>query len=89
MALWAALRTSGPVDHSGVAASRAGYGSLLFGLLIVSVSYAAASAAGDTRLLRRIYLATGRSGILIDLGIITMGAGDGLAWSERRFRPPF
>jgi len=57
----------------------AGYGPFLFGLIIVAVSYAAASAAGDTKLLRRIFLALVAPVIIIDLGIITMGAGDGLA----------
>ena len=64
----------------------AGYGSLLFGLLIVAVSYAAASAAGDTKLLRRIYLALVAPVIIIDLGIITMGAGDGLALTGAAFQ---
>jgi len=64
----------------------AGYGSLLFGLLIVAVSYAAASAAGDTKLLRRIYLALVAPVLLIDLGIITMGAGDGLALAGAAFQ---
>lgn len=57
----------------------AGYGTLLFGLLIVSVSYAAASAAGGTPLLRRVYLALVAPVIVIDLRIITQGAGNGLA----------
>ena len=64
----------------------AGYGTLLFGLLIVSVSYAAASAAGDTRVLRRIYLALVAPVIIIDLGIITMGAGDSLALAGAAFQ---
>ncbi len=64
----------------------AGYGSLLFGLLIVAVSYAAASAAGDTKLLRRIYLALVAPVLLIDLGIITMGAGDGMALAGAAFQ---
>ena len=64
----------------------AGYGSLLFGLLIVSVSYAAASAAGDTKRLRRIYLALVAPVIIIDLRIITMGAGDGLALAGAAFQ---
>ncbi len=64
----------------------AGYGSLLFGLLIVGVSYAAASAAGDTKLLRRIYLALVAPVLLIDLGIITMGAGDGMALAGAAFQ---
>jgi Ion channel len=57
----------------------AGYGSLLFGLLIVSVTFAAASAAGDTKLLRRMYLALVAPVKIIDIRIMTMGAGDGLA----------
>jgi hypothetical protein len=64
----------------------AGYGSLLFGLLIVAVSYAAASAAGDTKRLRRIYLALVAPVILIDLRIVTMGAGDGLALAGAAFQ---
>ncbi len=64
----------------------AGYGSLLFGLLIVSVSYAAASAAGDTKLLRRVYLALVAPVIVIELRIITMGAGDGLALAGAAFQ---
>lgn len=54
----------------------AGYGTILFGLLIISVSYAAACTAGDTRILRRIYLAIVAPVILIDLSIVTMGSGD-------------
>jgi len=57
----------------------AGYGSLLFGVLIVAVTYAAASAAGDTKFLRRIYLALIAPVIIIVLGIMTRGASDGLA----------
>ena len=57
----------------------AGHGTILFGLLIVAVSYAAASAAGHTKLLRRVYIALVAPLIAIDLGIITMGAGDGIA----------
>jgi len=64
----------------------AGYGSLLFGLLIVAVSYAAASAAGDTKRLRRIYLALVALVIIIELRIITMGAGDGLALAGAGFQ---
>jgi len=57
----------------------AGYGSILFGVLMVLVSYAAASAAGDTPILRRIYLAIVAPVILINLKIVTMGSGDLLA----------
>jgi hypothetical protein len=57
----------------------AGYGSFLFGLLIVTVTYAAASAAGDTKRVRRAYMVLVAPVIIIDIGIITMGAGDGLA----------
>ncbi len=64
----------------------AGYGSLLFGLLIVAVTYAAASAASDTKLLRRIYLALVAPVIVIDLGIITLGAGDGMALAGAAFQ---
>ena len=64
----------------------AGYGSLLFGLLIVAVGYAAASAAGDTKRLRRIYLALVAPVIIIDLRIITMGAGDSLALAGAAFQ---
>ena len=64
----------------------AGYGSLLFGLLIVAVSYAAASAAGETKRLRRIYLALVAPVIIIDLRIITMGAGDSLALAGAAFQ---
>jgi hypothetical protein len=57
----------------------AGYGPLLFGFLIVAVSYAAASAAGDTKFLRTVYLGLVAPVIIIDIGIMTMGADDGLA----------
>ena len=57
----------------------AGYGTIAFGLLMISVSYAAACAAGDTRILRRIYLAVVAPLILIDLCIVTLGSGDVLA----------
>ena len=53
-----------------------GHGSLLFGLLMVFVSYAAASAASDRAILRRIYLAIVAPAILIDVSIFTVGAGD-------------
>jgi hypothetical protein len=56
-----------------------GYGTMLFGLLIVSVVYAAASAAGGTRILRHLYLGLVTPVILIDLKIITSGADDNLA----------
>ncbi len=65
---------------------QAGYGTLLFGVLIVSVSYAAASAASDTRLLRRIYLGLVAPVLGIDLWIITMGAGDGLSLAGAAFQ---
>ncbi len=64
----------------------AGYGSLLFGLLIVAVTFASASAAGHTKLLRRIYLALVTPVIIIDLGIITLGAGDGMALAGAAFQ---
>ena len=63
----------------------AGYGTFLFGVLIVSVAYAAACAAGDTRILRRIYRALVVPVILIDLKIITTGAGDKLALAGAAF----
>jgi hypothetical protein len=64
----------------------AGYGTLIFGLLIVSVSYAAASAAGHTPLLRRIYLSLIAPVIVIDLGIVVMGAGDSVALAGAAFQ---
>ena len=39
-----------------------------------------------TKLLRRIYLALVAPVIIIDLGIITMGAGDGLALAGAAFQ---
>jgi hypothetical protein len=56
-----------------------GYGTLLFGFLVISLSYAAACAAGDTRILRRVYLAIVAPVIVIDLSIVLMGSGDVLA----------
>ena len=64
----------------------AGYGTTLFGLLVVAVSYAAASAAGSTKILRRIYIALVAPVIITDLGIVTMGAGDGLALAGALFQ---
>ncbi len=64
----------------------AGYGTILFGLLIVAVTYAAASAAGHTKILRRIYLALVAPVIVIDLGIVTMGGGSGLALAGTVFQ---
>jgi hypothetical protein len=63
----------------GLPLREAGQGRVLFGFLIVSVIFAAACAAGDTKSLRRIYLAIVTPSILIDLKIITVGAGDALA----------
>jgi hypothetical protein len=57
----------------------AGYGTILFGLLIIVVSYAAASAAGTTPVVRRVFLLLVAPVILIELKIITQGAGDTLA----------
>ena len=64
----------------------AGYGTILFGLLIVAVTYAAASAAGHTKILRRTYLALVAPVIVIDLGIVTMGGGSGLALAGTVFQ---
>jgi hypothetical protein len=64
----------------------AGYGSILFGLLIVAVSYAAASAASDKKILRRVYLALVAPVIVIDLGIVSLGAGDELALAGAAFQ---
>jgi hypothetical protein len=63
----------------GLPLREAGQGRLLFGLMIASVIYAAALAAGDTKSLRKIYVALVTPSILIDLKIIIVGAGDALA----------
>jgi hypothetical protein len=63
----------------GLPLREAGQGRLLFGLLVASVIYAAACAAGDTKSLRKIYVALVTPSILIDLQIIILGSGDALA----------
>jgi hypothetical protein len=57
----------------------AGYGPILFGLVIVAVLYAAASAASSARFIQRTYLGFATPIILIDLKMITTGASDALA----------
>ena len=79
MALREALRRAGADDPAGPALARGGAGTVLFGLLIASVIYAAACAAGDTKSLRKVYVALVTPSILIDFKIITLGSGDGLA----------
>jgi hypothetical protein len=63
----------------------AGYGTVLFGLLIVGVAYAAASAASSSRFIRRTYLGLVTPIILIDLKMITTGASDALALAGSAF----
>src|SRR5262245_37320125 len=63
----------------GLPLREAGRGSVLFGLLIVLVSYAAANAAGETRTLRRAFVLLVMPTIAIDLKITMTGAGDELA----------
>jgi voltage-gated potassium channel Kch len=63
----------------------AGYGTLLFGLLLVAVVYAAASAASSARLIQRTYLGLVTPIILIDLKMITTGASDALALAGAAF----
>ena len=63
----------------GLPLREAGQGRLLFGLLVASVIYAAACAAGDTKSLRKVYVALVTPSILIDFKIITLGSGDSLA----------
>jgi hypothetical protein len=63
----------------GLPLREAGQGRLLFAMLIASVIYAAALAAGDTKSLRKVYAVLVTPSILIDLKIIMLGSGDALA----------
>src|SRR5262245_54614278 len=63
----------------GLPLREAGQGRLLFGLLVASVIFAAACAAGETKSLRMVYAVLVTPSILIDLKIILLGSGDALA----------
>src|SRR5262249_23746010 len=63
----------------GLPLREAGQGRMFFGILVAFVVYAAACAAGDTKSLRRIYVALVTPSILVDFKIIAFGSGDRLA----------